>query len=83
MRFRIHDLLQAMFGVAFLTACIAGQGRGDDTAALRLAIVVQAVGIVAAGVRYAQERSRRYLVVMGVLGVLLVASGWMMIADWP
>ena len=72
-----------MFGVAFLTACIAGQWRGDSTAPLRVAILVQTVGIVAAGVRYAQERSRRYLVVIGVLGFLLLGSGWMMIADWP
>jgi hypothetical protein len=83
MRFTIQDLLRAMFGVAFLTACVAGQWRGDTHAALRLALLVQTVGIAAAAIRYAKERSRRYLVALGILGILLLASSWLLITDWP
>jgi uncharacterized membrane protein HdeD (DUF308 family) len=83
MRFTIQDLLRVMFAVAFLTGCIASQWSGDDHAPLRLAMLVGVVGIVAAAVRYAQERSPRYLVALGVLGFLFLASSWLLITDWP
>ena len=72
-----------MFGVAFLTACVAGQWRGDTHAALRVAILVQTVGIIAAVVRYMKEKSPGYLVAVGVLGFLLLVSGLLLITDWP
>ena len=83
MRFTLLDLLRAAFGVAFLTACIASQWRGDEQAPLRLALVVGIIGIPAAAVRYLREKSPRYLMAMGILGFLYVASCLMMIADWP
>jgi hypothetical protein len=83
MRITIQDLLRATFGVAFLTACIAGQWRGDSHAPLRLALLIGAVGIPAAMVRYVQEKSPRYLVAAGILGFLFLASGLLLIADWP
>jgi hypothetical protein len=83
MRFTIQDLLRVMFAVAFLTACIAGQWRGDSQAPLRLAVLIQIVGIAAAAVRYAKDRSPRYLVALGVLGFLLLGSGCLLITDWP
>jgi hypothetical protein len=83
MRLTVLDLLRAMFGVAFLTACVASQWRGDDQAPLRLAIVVGIFGIPATAVRYAQEKSPRYLWALGLLGVLTLASGWMLISEWP
>jgi len=87
MRFTILDLLRAMFAVAFLTACVAGQWRGDSHVALRVALLVGAVGIAAAGIRYAKEKSprhaRAYLVALGILGFLFLASGWLLVTDWP
>jgi len=83
MQFTIQDLLRAMFAVAFLTACIAGQWRGDSHAPLRLAMLVGIVGIPAAAFRYAKEKSPRYLVALGILGFLFLLSGWLLITDWP
>jgi peptidoglycan/LPS O-acetylase OafA/YrhL len=83
MRITIQDLLRAMFAIAFLAACIAGQWRGDTHAPLRLALLVGALGIAAALVRYAREKSPRYLVALGILGFLFLASTWLLITDWP
>jgi hypothetical protein len=83
MRFTIEDLLRAMFGVAFLTACIASQWRDDMHAILVFALLVQTVGIAAAAVRYRREKSRPYLVAIGILGCLFLASVCMLITDWP
>jgi hypothetical protein len=83
MRLTIQDLLRAMFAVAFLTACVGGEWRGDSHAALRVGMLVQTVGIEAAAIHYAKEKSRRYLVALDILGLLFVASGWLLITDWP
>ena len=83
MRFTIQDLLRAMFAVAFLIACIFSQWRGDSHAPLRLAILIGIVAIPAAAVRYAQEKSPRYLLALGASAILLLASCCMLITDWP
>ena len=81
MRITFQDLLRAMFAVAFLAACIFGQWRGDTDAPLRLAILTGTMGIVAAVIRCAKEKSPRYLVAAGVLGILLLVSGVLLIID--
>ena len=83
MRSTILDLLRAMFGVAFLTACIASQWRGDDQAPLRLALVVGIFGIPTTAVRFLREKSPRYLMALGILGFLYAASCLMLMTDWP
>ena len=72
-----------MFSVAFLTACIFGALRGDIHAPLRLALLVETAGIAVATYRYAYERSPRYLLALGILGLLLVTSGLLLITDRP
>ena len=81
MRIAIKDLLQAMFAVAFLAACIFGQWRGDAAAPLRLAILLGALGIVVAGIRYFMEMSPRYLVAVGISGIVLLVSCVLLILD--